>query len=434
MTRLIGVLIGAVLLAGPTGAADSCPGDADGDGVVTVDDIVMAVNSALYGCAPTPTPTRTPTPGPSDCCQDDGVCGPPRDGACSIGAVIYGAACGGGTGECVRFTPTPNLPPDPLYVRASGSDTHSGADPANALRSIARAAAIALGNYTIIVGPGTYAGGITAARQGATPDGLMFLADTTGSMTGDDAGPVVVDALGASPPAGFSLSGAANGVINGFTISGGADAGIVLKSSSDGFLIENCTVTANDGDGIRVQDSAQGVIFNNLVYRNGLSGIVIGGTARGSAGTVIFSNTIVNNNPRNLQPERGITVGTTQKASAQSLVYNNIIQNNGGDVSIKVITNPRSDAGYDANFNLVLPATYLPTSIAGADDLGVDAGFVDQLHDDYHLQGSSPAINHATELPRLKNPAFVEQLRQQTTTGRQKDTGFLDLGYHFPGQ
>lgn len=55
--------------------AQACPGDVNGDGQVTVDELVRAVNSALYGCStsgtPTtiPMPTRTPTPPPVTGCQ-----------------------------------------------------------------------------------------------------------------------------------------------------------------------------------------------------------------------------------------------------------------------------------------------------------------------------------------------------------------------------
>ncbi|HSQ00502.1 MAG TPA: hypothetical protein VL049_25045, partial [Candidatus Dormibacteraeota bacterium] len=50
-------------------AAGQCCGDCAGDGQVTIDDLIRAVNNALNGCSeatPTsgtpPTATRTPTP------------------------------------------------------------------------------------------------------------------------------------------------------------------------------------------------------------------------------------------------------------------------------------------------------------------------------------------------------------------------------------
>jgi len=73
---------------------------------------------------PTATPTRTPTQptpiGPNDCCQCNGTlpaCGPPSGGVCGTGAdgqpcaPVFNAACVGGTGMCVTFTPTPTATP-----------------------------------------------------------------------------------------------------------------------------------------------------------------------------------------------------------------------------------------------------------------------------------------------------------------------------------
>ena len=41
------------------GCAAACPGDLNGDQVVTVDEIIKAVNAALLGCDTSPTPTPT---------------------------------------------------------------------------------------------------------------------------------------------------------------------------------------------------------------------------------------------------------------------------------------------------------------------------------------------------------------------------------------
>jgi hypothetical protein len=64
------------VLAG--GAAAQCCGDCRGDGNVTIDDLITAVNNALSNCgAPTPTPVNTATPSrrptatrtPNDVCR-----------------------------------------------------------------------------------------------------------------------------------------------------------------------------------------------------------------------------------------------------------------------------------------------------------------------------------------------------------------------------
>jgi hypothetical protein len=112
-----------------------CPGDNDGDGVTTVDEIVAGIDAALNGCGATPTPeppatasstiaqctsptrgcgeVETPTPGPlatnteffPTCCQFQGRCRDPRSGGaflCSRDEQSFGAphVCNVETGEC----------------------------------------------------------------------------------------------------------------------------------------------------------------------------------------------------------------------------------------------------------------------------------------------------------------------------------------------
>jgi hypothetical protein len=72
MARAAGVCVVAMSVAAAIAGAQSCPGDLNGDGQVTVAELITAVNSALYGCSghntPTP-PTPTPTPPPVTGCQ-----------------------------------------------------------------------------------------------------------------------------------------------------------------------------------------------------------------------------------------------------------------------------------------------------------------------------------------------------------------------------
>ena len=66
---------------------------------------------------------------------------------------------------------------------------------------------------------------------------------------------------------------------------------------------------------------------------------------------------------------------------------------------------PRSDVGYDGNFNLVRPATYLPANIAGVHDIptmplrrcDVPASLYPPACV-FHLQANSPAIDAGDSL------------------------------------
>jgi hypothetical protein len=70
--------------------AGSC--DANGDSMVTIDELLKGVNEALNGCTAAPTPS---------CCQGSGTCGPPVAGVCSAGSTpMFGPVCNGATGMC----------------------------------------------------------------------------------------------------------------------------------------------------------------------------------------------------------------------------------------------------------------------------------------------------------------------------------------------
>ena len=323
--------------------------------------------------------------------------------------------------------PTATPPPNPLFVRLSGNDTNTGADPGHALRTISRAAQVALGGDTIVVGPGTYREGVTVGGGGAVR-ALLLIADPSGTRTGDAAGRVSIDATGAPEKAGFKMSGSPGTVIDGFVVSGGTDGGIVVKSGSDNATIRNCTVFSNAGDGIRLQDSANVLVFNNLMYGNGGTGIGVVGQISGAPHATVVNNTIAGNGGR------GITVGNTQAASPGAFVRNNIVQGNLGDANIKVFTPPpagvpRSDVGYSEDFDLVFPPFFLPPTLAGLHDIGADALFVNSGAGDFHLRLTSPAIDAGDPLSSL--PALAGLLRLRTTTGAAADSGPLDLGFHY---
>jgi len=84
-----GLIAVALTLAPHVMHGQSCPGDLNGDGEVTINEIIVAVNSALTGCSspsptppasasatatakPTTTPTRTTTPTPTPRFVDNG--------------------------------------------------------------------------------------------------------------------------------------------------------------------------------------------------------------------------------------------------------------------------------------------------------------------------------------------------------------------------
>lgn len=320
-----------------------------------------------------------------------------------------------GPGPCASAART-------CYVSPNGSDANDGsaADALHAFRTIDRALEVVQSNYTVVVAPGTYRGGINTDREGqCAPEGLALIADSSRNA-------VVIDATGAAGLAGIRLSNGDDSIVDGFTIINSPGSGILIKSQSDRLQIRNNIIRGNGSDGIRVQDSSDVLVFNNLVYSNDGIGIALVG-AEGSPRGRVISNTAT------LNAGRGLEIGRSNGASPGAYVRNNIFQENGGAESLKVFDN--SLAGYSGNFNLVFPATYLPRAVAGANDVQVDARFSSPAAgapaEGFRLRASSPAIDRGDS--NLGSASLVQALtvRSATVTGAV-DAIPLDIGYHFP--
>ncbi|MBI3783310.1 MAG: right-handed parallel beta-helix repeat-containing protein [Deltaproteobacteria bacterium] len=341
-----------------------------------------------------------------------------------LAGLLFGGCGGSGSSEPPPAPPPCEVSTKTCYVNGqTGSNSNVGDTPQAALKTIARAAQLALSDYAIIVEAGTYQGEVTTTVIGKTPQNLHFVAH----------GLVIVDVRGLSGAAGFTLANSSSTVIDGFTILGGSDGGIVIKSHSDGVEIRNCVVSGSNNDGIRVQDSSHALIFDNLVYANAGIGIRVGGTSSGSPNAMLINNTVYGN------AARGVEIGTTRAASPNAYVVNNIIQLNGTGTfpsleNLKVETNPRSDLGYSGNHNLIFPASYLPSGVGGirgANDVNVDAKFV-APGNDFHLAADSPAINHGDLLDASLASLRQFLIRRSTVSGTIDNSGALDIGYHYP--
>lgn len=341
------------------------------------------------------------------------------------GSIVLATACGGGGGGGGGSRP------DVLYVRAAaGSDANTGASTDDAFASIARAAGLATDGDMIIVGPGTYGLVDIDRLVGTSRQPVVFLADESGAMTGDAAGPVVVDA--AQNSFGFRLSRSTYITIDGFEFvnaTGSNGAGVHIRSNSDNVIVRNCVVRDNR-DGIRVQASDDVLLFDNLIVQNTNRGLRI---ADGSDRIRVINNTIADN--RN----QGIVLGDEGQASTDAFIRNNVIQEN-RNRNIFVATGvvpPSSLDGYSADYNLVFSNQfdgdqtdgYRPITIIGVNDIMEDAEFVGA--DDYHLQqDASPALDASDP---DTDREFTDALgARSTSVDGVPDQVRIDLGYHFP--
>jgi parallel beta-helix repeat protein len=246
-----------------------------------------------------------------------------------------------------------------FYVRAGGSDGKDGRTPGTALRTIGHAAQLLENNGDrVIVGPGVYGeGNIAPSRSGIANMPIVFLADPSGSITGDVPGSVLV-----VPPedqtVAFQITGQRYVVIDGFTILGTFDAGIQVRSfgqqNSTEITIRNVEVRSSTKRGIDIAAKGRIVVENNRVFVNESSGIVIEGCvtsslrcfaeASGSVTPVASGNLIEGNGAAGLfvsQAEGGVIqsniivsnegTGVTLRAANNTLVVNNLIYANKDD-------------------------------------------------------------------------------------------------------
>ena len=320
-----------------------------------------------------------------------------------------------------------------FYVRAGGNNAQDGRSPGTALATITRAADRVGGGDTVVVGPGVYADGdITPRGSGRRGEIVRFIADRDGRRTGDPPGQVFVDATGFE--VGFRISSRSYVVVDGFTVANAGNEGISVKSSSDGSVVANCIILSNGGRGVWVRDSARVIVFNNLIYANGGTGIDFGGEGRGSPNGTAVNNTVYANDLDGIRIE-GLT------ASPRATVVQNVIaQNAGRGINVK----EKSVAGFVAQWNLNIDgygseAVKAAFDFAGAPLLvapsGADLqlGIPFQIDDDFRLRqiaAGQPEQSSAVDGSPISSRA-LQLAGGSTHTGGDVDFGRADLGFHY---
>ncbi len=347
-----------------------------------------------------------------------------------------------GTTPPNQVTPTPPAS-SVLYVRASvGSNTNTGRSASMALQTIQEAVNRAVAGNEIVVGPGTYTGTVRFRAPGGNPVSPITLrANPQGDRTTDDPGDVLLDVQG--PGSGIFVDGAPYIIIDGFRITnaGMSAPAIQIRSASTGTRVRNCEIFKNPEDGIRILDSNDVVIFNNLIYCNGRRGIVVAGST-GSNRNQLINNTVAQNG------DRGVFVGNSEAASKDTFLRNNIIQNN-RVAELQVVTQAANSLeGFDNDFNMIFDeaadAGQYNGAMPGPNDILEPARFADfalceplELHDgDYRLAqasaGQSPDSPGIDSADPDTDPGFATPLLQRTTaTNDTRDSQPLDMGYHF---
>jgi parallel beta-helix repeat protein len=323
--------------------------------------------------------------------------------------------CGGGGGGSALLLPTaaPRATPTPIPAgtQPPGTDmviVQSGGD-------IATAARKASDGGIVVVAPGAYRA--VVLNPGDVRGSLTLFADVTGEFTNNAPAPVTI--VGRSTDvAAFQAFNQSALFIDGFTLRGGTDAGILFGDSS-GITIQDCTVMGSAGDAVHFERSDDVLVFNNLLTGNKGAGVI----ALGTTNMQIINNTIYNNATNGIL----LSLDENQRASTNAFVTNNVLQKN-TPAGISVDPGPPSSlAGLDADFNL--NTNGYDGTVAGPNDLAADPLFIYPTGGDFHLAQGSRAIDGGTD---AIDADLMSQLEQLTTqTDGTLDTAPLDLGYHY---
>ncbi|MBX3026147.1 right-handed parallel beta-helix repeat-containing protein [bacterium] len=335
----------------------------------------------------------------------------------------------GGPTDTPRPTRTPG-PPVTLYVRISGSDENAGTAPSQALRTLGAAMKRLSPGSTLHVGSGVYAERLAVSDiVGTATLPVQILADRAGTQTGDR-GDVVIDGNGEL--ASIVVTSSPYLTIDGFILRGAAPTAstsavnLRIRGGSDHVTIRNCVVAnAQPADGIRVDNSNDVLLFNNLVFSADRGIIVTGSSNRVS----LINDTIA------LSDRAALSIRASGGSTPRNVSATNcIVQENGTGAAIDA---PGTNGAYTGDYNLVYQpgaanqtTAYDPTTLRGRHDLNVDAQFVNVGVGDVHLEPHSPAIDAGSG--RIDDALKTALGDRSTTADGARDRSPLDLGYHYP--
>jgi len=300
-------------------------------------------------------------------------------------------------------TPTPEAPP--IIVRENQS--------LNAVINNAPR------NSTIIVVSGTYS---AVSLTGDDRGPLRIIADEEGTLVQDAIkGDVTILANNNGPA--INLNGQSDITFEGFQLRGGRDSTVSIYNSP-GTDIRHCRITGSANDGVLVEFTDDIILFNNAIWGHAGSGVQILDTNF----VEVYNNTFYGNG------RSGITIGSSLQPASNIILRNNIFRAN----SSAGITVDAASIGIDSNYNLINDG--LRGLLAGSRDIVGNRAehnplFLNPDAGDFHMARGlatsvSPAVDTGDPLTPLD---FLSELRVRTTLeSRIRDTGTVDMGYHYP--
>jgi len=291
------------------------------------------------------------------------------------------------------------------YVSPAGSDEDIGSSPARPLRTIREALSRAVTGDVVRILEGTH-----TASGLRPPPGVTISGTST----------TVIDAAGGSTV--FDVR-APDVTIEDLGITGATSAGIRVRA--DRFELIGARVFSNPGKGVFLQSGRDALLFNNLVYDNGNSGIVVGDRTAGTIGAAIVNNTVWRN------ANFGVTVGlSTSVPSVDTVVALNVFADNARQgVAVGQDSAPSLRASHNCNNTGYRGIEPLPSDFTGDPLLLVHPGSHGPVFRLEHAAAGQKSTSRCVNFGRVR--AGKLGLGQSTTrTDGVPDAGLVDAGYH----
>ena len=221
------------------------------------------------------------------------------------------------------------------FVRQGGDDRADGLKPATAFKTLLRASQALNHGDSLVIGPGSYRDSVFIGDRFDASGGTMSVTgDETGKLTGDPAGPVVIQPANVSDPA-ISFSRCRNIALSGLTMRGPGQ-GIKLERC-EGASASRCTFEGL-GRGL-VSQGSQDVTVESSVFARCTMGLFIQATAR----TRLDHLTVVS------APATGIVV----LSSSQGVIRNCIFTSNNSNLTVDTVSAPT----WSSDYNVLTGAT-----------------------------------------------------------------------------
>lgn len=297
-------------------------------------------------------------------------------------------------------------PPTTLYVETTGDDANDGRLATAPLRTIREALRRAVEGTRVQVGAGTFAEGGLDPSAGVT-------------IAGVDPLRTIIDAGGVSTTV-FDVKADDVALLR-LGLTGATDVGV--RGRANRLRVIDTRIYGHGGRGVVMPTGTGGLLFNNAIFENTSTGVVIGASSSAADLVTIAHNTVYGNGALGVSVGFNASVPSTRVA----LVNNVIAGNAGAGIAVGEASVLTLQAGYNCNDDGYRGIEKAATDIVG------DPRLVDPAQGDFHLQqlaAGQPESSRCVDTG-WRSAAQMALAEGSTRTDGSGDVGAADMGYHY---